>query len=110
MRKVYLFGMLAFFLSMFGTLLTENLILVNSFAAISGLGLAAITTIPYSLMTEYSNRKEVCIIDLFPNFNCSLSKTLKYYQTPAYLLKKYIFYFNYSHFLPLSAWFPRSPG
>lgn len=72
MRKVYLFGMLAFSLSMFGTLLTENLILVNSFAAISGLGLAAITTIPYSLMTEYSNRKEVCLIDLFPNFNCSL--------------------------------------
>lgn len=62
MRKVYLFGMASFSISMFGTLLTENLILVNTFAAISGLGLAAITTIPCSLMTEYSKRKEVCMI------------------------------------------------
>ncbi|KFM63930.1 Solute carrier family 45 member 3, partial [Stegodyphus mimosarum] len=57
-HKIFLFGMLSFSLSMLGTVLTNNLFLVNVFAAASGLGLAAITTVPYSLVTEYYSKKE----------------------------------------------------
>lgn len=60
-RKVYLFGMFAFSVSLLGTVLSNSLLLVNLFAALSGLGLAAITTIPYSLTTEYYKKREVNI-------------------------------------------------
>ncbi|GIY95674.1 solute carrier family 45 member 3 [Caerostris extrusa] len=57
--KTYLFGMICFTLSLLGTVLTSSLILVNLFSALSGLGSAAITTVPYALITEYYSKKEL---------------------------------------------------
>ncbi|GFY55222.1 solute carrier family 45 member 3 [Trichonephila inaurata madagascariensis] len=57
--RTYLFGMICFTFSLLGTVMSSNIILVNTFSAISGLGSAAITTVPYSLITEYYSKKEV---------------------------------------------------
>ncbi|GBM37896.1 Membrane-associated transporter protein [Araneus ventricosus] len=57
--NTYLFGMICFTLSLLGTVMTESIMLVNLFSALSGLGSAAITTVPYALITEYYSKKEV---------------------------------------------------
>ncbi|KAG8188990.1 hypothetical protein JTE90_010078 [Oedothorax gibbosus] len=58
-KMTYLFGMICFTISLLGTVSSSNLWSVNIFSALSGLGSAAITTVPYALITEYYSKKEV---------------------------------------------------
>lgn len=57
--RTYLFGMICFTFSLLGTVMSSSVLLVNTFSALSGLGSAAITTVPYALITEYYSKKEV---------------------------------------------------
>ncbi|GFT36945.1 membrane-associated transporter protein [Nephila pilipes] len=57
--RTYLFGMICFTFSLLGTVFSNSIFLVNTFSALSGLGSAAITTVPYALITEYYSKKEV---------------------------------------------------
>ncbi|XP_076339258.1 solute carrier family 45 member 3-like [Tachypleus tridentatus] len=57
-RTVFILGMMCFTISMIVTVLTESIVLVNICSGISGVGLAALTTIPYSLLDMYHSKKE----------------------------------------------------
>ncbi|XP_054723910.1 solute carrier family 45 member 3-like [Uloborus diversus] len=57
-KITFIIGMLSFSVSMLGTILTKNINLLNSFAVLSGLGSAAMTTTPYTLVTEYNSKKK----------------------------------------------------
>ncbi|CAF0833741.1 unnamed protein product [Rotaria sordida] len=52
------FGMFIFALSMLVTYISRNIIIVNIMASLTGLGMASLTSIPYTLvMTYYANRE-----------------------------------------------------
>ena len=54
LRETYLLGLVIFAVSMFLTVASgRNVVALNVFAAVSGVGFAVITTIPNSLITMY---------------------------------------------------------
>ena len=54
LRETYLLGLVTFAASMFLTVASgANVVALNVFAAVSGVGFAVITTIPNSLITMY---------------------------------------------------------
>ncbi|XP_015904869.1 solute carrier family 45 member 3 [Parasteatoda tepidariorum] len=57
--RVYMQGILIFSMSMLGTAMTKSLLFANIFSAASGIGYAVLTTVPYSLITEYYDKKEI---------------------------------------------------
>ena len=56
MKNTYVYGLISFGISMLFTAIFPNVIVLNICAAISGLGYAAINTIPNSLITAYHAR------------------------------------------------------
>jgi MFS family permease len=57
------FGMFVFSLSMIVIYFSRNIIIVNIMASLSGLGMASLTSIPYTLVMTYHANKEVNIND-----------------------------------------------
>ena len=53
------FGMLVFALSMLVMYVSRNIIVVNIMASLSGLGMASLTSIPYTLVMVYHSNREV---------------------------------------------------
>ncbi|KAK3612497.1 hypothetical protein CHS0354_024467 [Potamilus streckersoni] len=62
-RLTYLFGMMSFCCAMFGIVLVDNIIFVNTMAALTGIGYATLTTIPFILVTKYHAKKELYFSD-----------------------------------------------
>lgn len=63
LRRTYFTGLAVFTICMTGTLLSNNLTFINILAALSGTGFAAITTVPYMLVTAYHSNKQVYFSD-----------------------------------------------
>ncbi|CAF2880821.1 unnamed protein product [Rotaria sp. Silwood2] len=57
------FGMLVFALSMLVMYVSRNIIIVNIMASLSGLGMASLTSIPYTLVMIYHANREVYFAD-----------------------------------------------
>ncbi|GAB6027965.1 hypothetical protein CHUAL_002192 [Chamberlinius hualienensis] len=70
-RFVYFLGLFIYTISMSWTLLTDDLFMINLMAAISGTGFAAITTIPYMLISAYHSQPDI----YFPETICSKSSS-----------------------------------
>jgi solute carrier family 45 protein 3 len=56
------FGMFIFALSMLVIYISRNIILINIMASLSGLGMASLTSIPYTLVMTYHANREVKIL------------------------------------------------
>jgi len=56
------FGMFVFALSMLVMYISRNIIIVNIMASLSGLGMASLTSIPYTLVMIYHANKEVRLV------------------------------------------------
>jgi MFS family permease len=56
------FGMLVFACSMLVMYVSRNIIVVNIMASLSGLGMASLTSIPYTLVMLYYANKDVCLL------------------------------------------------
>ncbi|CAF0957896.1 unnamed protein product [Didymodactylos carnosus] len=61
-RLTFSFGMFVFVVSMFVMYMSRNIAVVNAMASLSGLGMASLTSIPYTLVMMYHSNKEVCIM------------------------------------------------
>ena len=59
------FGMFIFALSMLVMYISRNIIIVNIMASLSGLGMASLTSIPYTLVMIYHANREVMIIRFY---------------------------------------------
>ncbi|CAF1031599.1 unnamed protein product [Rotaria sordida] len=57
------FGMLVFALSMLVMYISRNIIIVNIMASLSGLGMASLTSIPYTLVMTYHANREIYFAD-----------------------------------------------
>ncbi|CAF0905929.1 unnamed protein product [Adineta ricciae] len=57
------FGMFIFALSMMVIYVSRNIIIINIMASLSGLGMASLTSIPYTLVMTYYANREVYFID-----------------------------------------------
>ena len=55
------FSMLSFALSMLVMYVSRNIIIVNIMASVSGLGMASLTSIPYTLVMVYHANREVIV-------------------------------------------------
>ncbi|CAF1226560.1 unnamed protein product [Rotaria magnacalcarata] len=60
---VFSFGMLVFALSMLVIYASTNIIVVNIMASLSGLGMASLTSIPYTLVMTYHANREIYFAD-----------------------------------------------
>ena len=59
LQATYFYGMASFFVAMLVMTFSSNIVLTNLCAAITGLGYATITTIPYLLLSFYHDHLEV---------------------------------------------------
>ncbi|CAF3576308.1 unnamed protein product [Rotaria socialis] len=57
------FGMLVFALSMVVIYVSRSIIIVNIMASLSGLGMASLTSIPYTLVMVYHANREIYFVD-----------------------------------------------
>ncbi|XP_046394216.1 solute carrier family 45 member 3-like [Ischnura elegans] len=64
LRWTYLCGLMTFSACMFGILVSSDIKLLNLFAAFSGVGFAAITTIPNSLVAIYRSNQQTYFFDV----------------------------------------------
>ncbi|CAF0748228.1 unnamed protein product [Didymodactylos carnosus] len=62
-RLTFSFGMFVFVISMFVMYMSRNIIIVNAMASLSGLGMASLTSIPYTLVMLYHSNREVFFAD-----------------------------------------------
>lgn len=69
-RLTFSFGMFVFALSMLVMYISKNIIIVNIMASLSGLGMASLTSIPYTLVMVYYANREVRFIFEIDCFCC----------------------------------------
>lgn len=67
------FGMFIFAISMLVTYVSRNIIVVNIMASLSGLGMASLTSIPYTLVMLYQANREVNLIFLIETIHQNIS-------------------------------------
>lgn len=59
LRRAYFIGMITFMLSMLLMLISRDIYFVNFCATLTGFGYATLTTVPFMLVTNYHEKKEV---------------------------------------------------
>lgn len=62
-HMTFSFGMFVFALSMLVIYISRNIVIVNIMASLSGLGMASLTSIPYTLVMTYHANREVRLKD-----------------------------------------------
>ncbi|KAL7645108.1 UNVERIFIED_CONTAM: hypothetical protein RMT77_003486 [Armadillidium vulgare] len=68
-RTVFLGGLLVFFLSMVMTLFLPTIFAIKIATALSGIGTATLTTTPNMLVTNYFQKKDIYMQDMYENKN-----------------------------------------
>jgi solute carrier family 45 protein 3 len=68
--RTYVFGMASFAVSMAALVMSNNVYVVNFFAACTGIAYATLTTLPYLLITIYHDDRHVSVFTLMYLYTC----------------------------------------